>query len=231
MERPVGFALRDFQAPAPPGPQKMSGRYMQLERLDAQCHGPELQDALLGHDWVWDYIGVGPFADAQQLGDWISSVQSGADPYFYAIRDAATGKVAGFASYMRIEPKHGVIEIGFIVIAPCIQRTPAATEAISAMISWAFDHGYRRVEWKCDALNAPSIAAARRFGFQYEGTFRQHMIYKSRNRDTAWFAITDQDWPELRRAHAQWLDPTNFDAAGQQRTSLSSLTAAVSQLF
>ena len=227
MDRPIGFALDDFQALPPPGPPLIAGQHMQLERLEAARHGADLFAALQGHDWVWDYMGSGPFADARAFDAWLGSVQDGTDPFFYAIRDRATGRAGGFASYLRIEPKHGVIEIGFIMIAPRLQRTPAATEAISAMISWAFEQGYRRVEWKCDALNAASMTAARRFGFVYEGTFRQHMIYKSRNRDTAWFAITDQDWPRLREAHRRWLDPANFDAEGRQRTSLSSLTTAI----
>lgn len=225
MERPIGYALDGFQTPPPPGPPSISGRYMRLERLTASRHGPDLFASLQGYDWVWDYMGSGPFDDAAAFEGWLTSIQDGADPFFYAIRDRATGKAGGFASYLRIEPKHGVIEIGFIMIAPRLQRSPAATEAVSAMISWAFEQGYRRVEWKCDALNAPSMRAARRLGFVYEGTFRQHMIYKSRNRDTAWFAITDQEWPGLRDAHQRWLHPANFDAGGRQRTSLSSLTA------
>lgn len=202
---------------------------MRLERLDGARHGPDLFAALQGHDWVWDYMGSGPFEDLPALTRWLASVQDTPDPFFYAIRDLVTGKVAGFAAFLRIEPKHGVIEIGFIMIAPMIQRTPTATEAICTMISWAFEQGYRRVEWKCDSLNAPSVAAARRLGFRYEGTFRQHMIYKSRNRDTAWFAMTDQDWPRLRQAYSRWLDPENFDTRGRQKSSLSSLTGMQDQ--
>lgn len=225
MDRPVGATLTGFQPPVPPGPPLISGDFMQLERLDAARHGRDLFVALRGQDWVWDYMGSGPFADDLAFAAWLSSVQDSLDPFFYAIRDKATGKAAGFASFLRIEPTHGVIEIGYIMISPALQRTPAATEAISAMMAWAFQAGYRRVEWKCDALNAPSMAAARRFGFTYEGTFRQHMIYKSRNRDTAWWAVTDSDWPALHRAHTLWLDPGNFDVQGLQKVRLSQLTS------
>lgn len=224
MTRPVGPALTGFSPPPAPGPTVILGRYMQLERIDVAAHADDLFHACVGHDWIWDYIGVGPFSDFDEFRNWLASIETLKDPCFYAIRDQATGKVPGFASFMRIDPRNGVIEIGFIVMTPELQRTAASTEAISAMISWAFRNGYRRVEWKCDSLNAPSIAAAKRFGFSYEGTFRQHMIYKGHNRDTAWFAIIDSDWTALEQAHRRWLDPDNFDSAGRQKQSLSALT-------
>jgi RimJ/RimL family protein N-acetyltransferase len=167
----------------------------------------------------------GPFADLNAYRDWQAAMAVRTDPFFYALRDNATGQVGGLASYLRIDPGNGVIEIGHIEIAPVMQQTAAATEAISLMIGWAFDAGYRRVEWKCNALNESSRRAALRYGFAYEGTFRQHMIIKGQNRDSAWYAIIDADWPELAPAHAEWLAPANFDAAGRQRVSLARLTA------
>lgn len=214
--RPVGKAIEGFTTAPLPGPPVIEGRYMQLERLDPARHSDPLFAAAAGHDWIWDYMGAEPFADKDAFRRWNEAWAQKTDPYFYAIREATSGQVQGMASYLRIEPGHGVIEIGHILMTPPLQRTAAATEAISALIGWAFDHGYRRVEWKCDSLNAPSMAAARRFGFTYEGTFRQHMIYKGRNRDTAWWAITDTEWPKIRSGHQAWLAKDNFDAAGSQ---------------
>lgn len=224
MDRPTGFIPHDFTPPAPPGPRVISGRYACLERLDPKQHADDLMAAGKGHDWIWDYIGVGPFTHEQDYRDWITKAATSSDPYFYAIRDLKTNKIGGFASFMRIDPLNGVIEIGFIVMTPQLQRTSAATEAISLMIGWSFDSGYRRVEWKCDALNAPSKAAALRYGFREEGLFRQHMIYKGRNRDTSWWSIIDTEWPRIRAAHEAWLSPGNFNADGVQRHSLASLT-------
>ena len=225
-ERITGPLVTGFIPPPAPGPDRITGRYVTLERLDPDQHAPDLFAANRGQDWVWDYLGYGPFADLAAYRDWQAGMAALADPFFYALRDNASGKVGGLASFMRIDRANGVIEIGHIEIAPVLQQTPAATEAISLMIGWAFAAGYRRVEWKCDALNAPSRRAALRYGFQFEGVFRQHMIYKGRNRDTAWFAITDGDWPPLALAHAEWLGPENFDGAGRQRQSLSDLVRA-----
>ncbi|WP_240200134.1 MULTISPECIES: GNAT family protein [Paracoccus] len=202
----------------------IKGRHVVLERLDPHRHSEDMFAANQGQDWVWDYLGYGPFADLPSYRDWQAGMAAKVDPFFYALRDAATGEVGGLAAFLRIDPANGVIEIGHIEIAPLMQRTPAATEAISLMIGWAFGAGYRRVEWKCDALNAPSRRAALRYGFIFEGVFRQHMIYKGRNRDTAWYAIIDQDWPAVAHAHETWLAPENFDAQGRQRQSLSALT-------
>ena len=226
MDRPTGYALQDFIPPAPPGPQSITGQHARLERLDPGQHGDDLIAAARGHDWIWDYISVGPFGSDRDYRDWMAQAAVSADPYFYAIRDQHTGRVGGFASFMRIDPVNGVIEIGFIVMTPQLQRRPAATEAISLMIGWAFQNGYRRVEWKCDALNAPSKAAAARYGFTEEGLFRQHMVYKGRNRDTSWWSIIDREWPRIRAAHEAWLAPGNFDADGVQRSSLSAMTRA-----
>lgn len=223
--RPTGAMVTGFAPPPAPGPARIGGQHVDLERLDPAHHAADIFAANQGHDWVWDYMGYGPFADVAAYRDWQAGMAQSSDPFFYALRDRRTGRIGGLAAFLRVDRANGVIEIGHIEITPPMQQTAAATEAISLMIGWAFDAGYRRVEWKCDALNAPSRRAARRYGFVPEGVFRQHMVYKGRNRDTAWFAIIDSDWPALRHAHQTWLSADNFDAEGCQRKSLSSLTA------
>lgn len=223
-DRPLGAIVEGFVAPAAPGPDILRGTYVTLERLNPSRHAHGLFAANAGQDWLWDYMPYGPFPDEAAYGEWQAAMAEARDPFFYALRDNRSGAIGGIASYLRIDPGNGVIEIGHIQIAPILQRTPAATEAISLMIGWAFEAGYRRVEWKCNAHNAPSMAAARRYGFHYEGTFRQHMIVKGRNRDSAWFSILDSDWPRLRAAHDTWLSPENFDTSGQQRQRLAHLT-------
>ncbi|MFV0303046.1 MAG: GNAT family N-acetyltransferase [Paracoccus sp. (in: a-proteobacteria)] len=225
--RAPGDALSDFTPPPLPGPAVIDGRFARLERLQAARHADDLFAANQGGDEVWDYLGYGPFARVEDYRDWQASMAGSADPFFYAIRDLGSERVLGVASYLRMDRQNGVIEIGHIQMSLPLQRTTAAGEALMMMVAWAFDAGYRRVEWKCNALNAPSRRAAIRLGFAYEGTFRQHMIAKGRNRDTAWFAIIDRDWPALKRAYETWLAATNFTADGQQRQSLSDLTAAV----
>ena len=223
-DRPVGPPVKEWQAPPRPGPARIEGRYTLLERLSPD-HAAPLFAAYEGHDWVWDYMPVGPFASLEAFQDWLVQAATRDDPMFYAIRDGDSGAWVGFASFLRIDPAVGSVEVGFIAMSPALQRTRAATEAIYLMMQWAFDAGYRRFEWKCDALNAPSRRAARRFGFAFEGVFRQATIVKGRNRDTAWFAVIDRDWPQLRAAYETWLDPGNFDAGGAQMQSLSDLTA------
>jgi len=223
-ERKRGRPLPDWTGAPLPGPAVMEGRFARLERLDAAAHGGDLANAWLGHDWLWDYMFHGPFVDTEAVIRHLESIEDSRDPYFYAIRDLASGRVQGAASYLRIEPKMGVIEVGNICFSPVLQKTPVATEAMVLMMAWAFDSGYRRYEWKCDALNLPSRRAAERLGLSFEGVFRQHMVVKHRNRDTAWFAATDQDWPSLHAAFDHWLVPDNFDAEGRQRQRLSDLT-------
>ena len=157
----------------------------------------------------------------------MASAVASDDPLFHAIVDTATGKAVGIATYMRIDPRHGVIEVGNLNFSPLLQRKPAATEAIYLMMKRVFEMGYRRYEWKCDSLNAPSRAAAQRLGFSYEGIFRQASVYKGRSRDTAWYAMIDKEWPELDRAFRRWLDPKNVDAQGRQRERLSDLTGPI----
>ncbi len=205
----------------------MQGRYVRLEALDAERHAALLFRAFDGYDWVWDYMPVGPFASAAQFHRWMRGATGQDDLMFYAMQDLATGQYGGFGSLMRIKPASGSIEVGFIAMAPQLQRGRAATEAMYLMMKWAFEAGYRRYEWKCDALNQPSRRAAQRLGFSYEGVFRQATVVKGRNRDTAWFAMIDREWPALSEAFQIWLSPNNFDTKGQQRERLSDLTRLV----
>jgi RimJ/RimL family protein N-acetyltransferase len=215
--------------PSGRGPERTSlaGAQVRLEPVEPRAHAESLyglsharpEDAVL-----WTYLAYGPFADHGAFAAWLAERARSSDPLFFALVEQASGAAAGMASYMNIVPSNGTIEIGHIWFAPPLQKSRAATEAIYLLARHAFDElGYRRLEWKCDALNAASIRAARRFGFTYEGTFRQHMVVKGRNRDTAWFSLLDREWPAVRAAFERWLAPDNFDAAGRQRTSLSAL--------
>ncbi|MCY1126307.1 GNAT family protein [Frigidibacter sp. RF13] len=221
---PVGPDVAGWQPARWPDENEIAGRLVRLERLSAAAHAAELHAAFADRPDLWTYMGYGPFATEGDYRLWAEGMEGKPDPCFYAIRDLASGRAAGVAAFLRITPEHGAIEVGHICLSPALQGTRAATEAMMLMMRWAFANGYRRYEWKCDALNRPSRRAAERFGFSYEGTFRQHMIYKGRNRDTAWFAMTDGDWAGLQSCYDRWLDDGNFDAAGQQRESLSALT-------
>lgn len=225
--QPVGFALPGWTPPPMPPRTVLEGRYCRLEPLDAGRHAAELDAAnrLDGDDRGWTYMSNGPYASAADYRAWVEAQAGRDDPRFYAIIDLASGKAGGVASYMRIDPANGCIEVGGIKLTPLVSRRPAMTEAMHLMMDKAFALGYRRYEWKCDALNAPSRAAARRLGFSFEGIFHQAIVYKGRNRDTAWFSITDREWPAIRAAQLQWLAPENFDAQGRQKVRLSSLTA------
>ncbi len=221
--QPIGPPVPHWSArPAPPAGAK-SGRYVRIEPLDPARHARDLfeanaQDRDGSH---WTYLFDEKPAALEAYTTWVQKSASTQDPMFHAIIDLATGKAAGVAAYMRIDRNHGVIEVGHINFAPCLQRTRQATEAIYLMMSRAFDElGYRRFEWKCDDLNAPSRAAAKRFGFTYEGTFRKAIVYKARSRDTAWYSIVDSEWPAVKAAFEAWLDPSNFDAEGLQRERL-----------
>jgi RimJ/RimL family protein N-acetyltransferase len=226
--QPVGFALPDWKAPPHPPRTVLEGRYCRVEPLQPR-HADQLHEAnsLEPDNRGWTYLFNGPYASPAEYRAWVEAQQTLDDPQFYAIIDLATGKAGGVASYMRMTPAHGCIEVGGIKFTPLIARKPAATEAMTLMMVYAFSLGYRRYEWKCDALNAPSRAAARRLGFSFEGIFAQAIVYKGRNRDTAWFSITDREWPALRAAHERWLAPENFDAEGRQKVGLSALTAAL----
>lgn len=218
--------LTDWTACPPPGPDRIVGRTTVLERLDPTRHAADLFEALHLDPATWAYLPYGPFADARAHRVWLDGMAPLRDPVFYTILSPA-GRALGLASYLRITPDVGVIEIGHICLSPRIQRSVMATEALTALIGWAFEAGYRRVEWKCDASNVPSMRAALRLGLSYEGVFRQASIVKGRNRDTAWFAATDDAWPGLKRAYAAWLALDNFDNAGRQRRRLSTLTQAL----
>lgn len=227
LGQPVGLALDGWAAPPLPSRHSLAGRYCSVEPLDPARHADRLYQATAVdvEGRIWTYLGYGPFASVAELRAWAEHAAASADPLFFAIVDTADARADGVASYLRIAPTAGSIEVGSICFSPKLQRTTAATEAMVLMMRNAFELGYRRYEWKCDALNAPSIAAAERLGFTFEGVFRQATIFRGRNRDTAWFAIVDRDWKELRKRYERWLDPKNFDAAGEQRESLSNLTA------
>jgi RimJ/RimL family protein N-acetyltransferase len=224
---PLGFAVPDFVAPALPPRGVLSGRYARLEPLTADAHAALLFRSYEGQDHLWDYMYDGPFSSSSQFHRWVRETETRDDPLFYAIKNLETGHWEGVASYLRIAPTSGSIEVGSITFSPALQRTRAATEAMYLMMSWAFEAGYRRYEWKCNALNMPSRRAAQRLGFSFEGIFRQAAVVKGRNRDTAWFAAIDAEWPGLKEAFEAWLAPSNFDAVGQQNESLSDLTGLV----
>jgi RimJ/RimL family protein N-acetyltransferase len=204
----------------------MDGRFCRLEPLDPERHARPLYEANArdGEGRNWTYLPYGPFTTLESYRAWMEAACRAGDPLFYAIVDRANGRAAGVASYLRIAPSSGSIEVGHINYSPLLQRAPAATEAMFLMMARAFSLGYRRYEWKCDALNAPSRAAAQRLGFSFEGIFRQATVYKGRNRDTAWYAAIDAEWPSLEAAFTRWLDPSNFGPDGKQRTRLSDLT-------
>jgi RimJ/RimL family protein N-acetyltransferase len=197
----------------------MQGRFCRLVPTEA-AHAPGLHDAFAGDDAGWAYLPYGPFASSAGLAYWLAAACLGDDPLFHTIL-APDGRPLGVASYLRIDPGNGVIEVGHIHYAPALQGTAAATEAMRLMMARVFDElGYRRYEWKCNALNDASCRAARRLGFTYEGTFRQAAVVKGRNRDTAWFSMLDGDWPRLKAEYERWLEPSNFDVDGAQKSPL-----------
>lgn len=223
MTPPVGPALPGWTPPPAPPRAPMAGRWCRLEPLDAATHADALFAANAADEAIWTYMAYGPFPTVAAYRDWIAAFALGDDPLFFAIRDE-TGAARGVASFMRIAPAAGAIEIGNICLSPALQGARAATEALTLMIARAFSLGYRRVEWKCDALNAGSRRLAQRLGFSFEGVHRQAIVVKGRNRDTAWYSVIDGEWPALSAAYAAWLDPANFDAEGRQRTRLSDIT-------
>jgi RimJ/RimL family protein N-acetyltransferase len=204
----------------------LSGRTCAVEPLDVRRHCKWLfeANALDTEARTWTYLAYGPFPSLDDYEAWFRNAASSADPIFFAIVDRVSGRAVGIASYLRIDPANGSIEIGHLHFSPLLQRTAAATEALFLMIDRAFELGYRRVEWKCNSLNAPSRRSAQRLGFSFEGVFRQAAVVKGRNRDTAWYSIIDTEWPALREAFVRWLAPANFTAAGSQILALSALT-------
>ena len=228
-ETRLGTPVSDWVPPPRPDRVVLVGRHVQLEPLEAEAHAFDLHAAFQGHDALWDYMPYGPFASASAYHRWAREREGAEDACFFVLRDTTSGSCGGIASHLRILPEAGSIEVGHICIAPAMQRDTAATEAIFLMMNWAFAAGYRRYEWKCNALNLASRRAAERLGFSFEGVFRNHMVVKGRNRDTAWFSVIDSDWSALHEAFSVWLDPANFDALGRQRERLSDLTRLVRQ--
>jgi RimJ/RimL family protein N-acetyltransferase len=229
LGQPVGPALPDWQAPARPVPQVLEGRFCRVEPLDVARHARTLFDAnAQDRDHrMWTYLYSGPFATFAEYERWLTERATGTDPLFQAFVSTATGRAVGVGAFMRIEPSAGSIEVGHLALSPALQRTPAATEAMYLMMRHAFELGYRRYEWKCDSLNAPSRRAAERLGFTFEGVFRQATVYKGRSRDTAWYSVIDAEWPLLREAFERWLDRDNFDASGLQCARLGEIRAAL----
>jgi RimJ/RimL family protein N-acetyltransferase len=206
-----------------PRPERitLNGSSVTLVPLDPAAHARDLFDAVRGADHLWTYLFYGPFAEYASFRVHMDGLAASTDPLFFAIVDNTSGRAVGRAALMRIEPAHRVIEVGHVLYSPALQRTRGATEAMFLLARYVFDDlGYRRYEWKCDALNGASRAAALRLGFTDEGTFRQHLIVKGRNRDTAWFSMLDVEWPKRKRAFERWLSPANFDAGGRQLSPL-----------
>jgi len=226
LGQPIGFPMEHWQACDHPRGTLMQGRLCRLEPIDEELHAADLFAAFsLDRDRRnWTYLPYGPFATEAELRDWIRHSCLGDDPCFFSVIDNASGRAVGVASYLRIDPANGVIEVGHIHFSPAMQGKPIATEAMYLMMRQVFDVlGYRRYEWKCDGLNQPSRNAARRLGFAFEGIFRQATMYKGRNRDTAWFALIDREWPAAREAFERWLAADNFAADGTQKKSLSTM--------
>jgi len=226
MSEDKAFVPVDTTPAKRPRKPQLKGDRISVVSLDPAAHTDDLYEGTHGEhkEELWRYLGEGPFPDRESFRAAMEKKAASEDPIFLAIVDNGTGRVVGTASYLRVEPVHRVIEVGWILYTPHLQRTPAATEVMYLMAKHVFeDLGYRRYEWKCDALNAPSRRAALRLGFTFEGIFRQHMIVKGRNRDTAWFSILDSEWPSRKRAFERWLSPENFDADGRQRASLAEL--------
>ena len=221
--QPVGLPVTSTAAAPRPGPVTLEGRYGRLEKLRPD-HAADLWKVFAGHDQLWTYIGTdGPFANFEEFSPAIARRAAAADPYAYAIINPADHAV-GYLTLLRIVPEHRVIEVGHVLYSPALQRTRLGTETQYLLARYVFETlGYRRYEWKCDALNAPSRRAALRYGFVYEGTFRQYMIAKGRNRDNAWYSMLDSEWPDRKRNFERWLDPQNFDSEGRQKVSLADL--------
>ena len=221
--------LRNWQPRPRPARETLEGRFVRLEPLSAAKHGDGLYEAtsVLDADQRLRYLGEYPPQSRAEFQPWLDKAEASEDPLYFAVIDKKTGKVGGRQTFLRIDPANGVIEIGHIYWGPLISRQPAATEAHFLFMQYAFDGlGYRRWEWKCNNRNEPSKRAADRFGFKFEGVFRQHMIIKGENRDTAWYSVIDGEWPALRQAYQDWLDPANFDAEGKQKRRLEEFRAA-----
>jgi RimJ/RimL family protein N-acetyltransferase len=225
----VSEDLKNWQPRPRPERKVLEGRYVRLEPLSADQHGDGLFEAssVADADRRFRYLFDYPPETRADFQPWLEKAEASEDPLFFAVIDKASDKVAGRQTLMRIDPAFGVIEIGNIYWGPLIAQKPAATEAQFLFAKYAFDLGYRRYEWKCNNANEPSKRAAERFGFQFEGVFRQHLVVKGENRDTAWYSIIDKEWPLVRQAYDEWLDPSNFDAEGRQKRRLEDIRAAL----
>jgi len=224
---PIGVEVDSTPAQRPQR-TTLAGRIVSLVPLDAETHADALFQQVRGpeNELLWAYLWDGPFHEAESFCADLRLKSQSEDPLFFCILDNHSQRAVEYASFLRIEPRHRVIEVGNILFTPLLQKTAGATEAMYLMARHVFEGlGYRRYEWKCNALNAPSRSAALRLGFSFEGIFRQHMIIKGRNRDTAWFAMLDSEWPARKAAFERWLDPANFDVQGRQKLSLSDLNA------
>ena len=214
--------LKDWKARPFPERKVLDGRYCRLEPLDVARHGADIAATFAGADSLWDYLPPVPPKNRAEYDALLDALLKGPDILF-AVIDRADGKAKGHLKMMEIRPAHGVFEVGWIAYSPELQRTRPATEAVYLVGDYGFSLGYRRYEWKCNNRNEPSKRAAQRYGFKYEGLFRQHQVVKGENRDTAWFSILDKEWPARKAAFARWLDPANFDANGTQKQSLAAL--------
>ena len=228
-DRPPSVRAVGLDLPRPrPERRVLEGRFVRLEPLDADRHGPSLHALGHGSDEAlrsWEFLPYGPFASEADHVAWLREQAARDDPLFFAIVEPGSDRAIGVGTLMSIVPQHGTIEIGHLWFSPVLQRTPAATEALVLLLRYAMDDlGYRRMEWKCNAANLSSRRAATRLGYRFEGIFYNHLVVKGRNRDTAWFSILEEEWPRLRDAYAAWLAPANFGPDGEQRTRLSDLT-------
>lgn len=222
--QPIGHAMPHWTARSQPAGVTLTGRFCRLEPIDPARHGADLFQAYSTAPRGWTYMVAGPFESEADYRAYAETIAKSTDPRHYVVIDLKTGKAVGTLSLMRIDPNNGVIEVGNVMFSPLLQQTPVSTEAQYLLMAYAFDElGYRRYEWKCDALNAPSRKTADRLGFTFEGVFRQAVIYKGRSRDTAWFSIIDSEWPQVKAAFSAWLAADNFDAEGRQKQSLKAL--------
>jgi len=231
VERRIsGSRIASFSAGRAPERRVLEGRLAVVEPLDIERHSESLYIA--SHETpqarqIWNYLPDGPFGSCSDFQVWLAAMAANPDRAVFAFRDSRTNRLGGMATYLDICPSHGSVEVGYIWFAPFLQRTPQATEALFLMLRYAFDElGYRRMQWRCNALNEKSRAAALRLGFTYEGIFYQHMIVKGHNRDTAWYSILDGEWPRVRANFEAWLAPGNFDEEGRQRRSLRALNSS-----
>lgn len=223
LGQPIGQAVPDWRGALSPSHEPLVGQHCKLAPLDPDLHASDLFTAFAedSDGRIWTYLPYGPFASQDEYTHWIKQNGLGDDPLFFAIIDKVSQRVTGVASYLRINPDQGVIEVGHLCYSPALSQTTAATEAMYLMMKRAFELGYRRYEWKCNALNQPSRNAALRLGFQFEGVHRNAVIIKGHNRDTAWFSVIDEEWPMLEQAFMRWLAKDNFDVQGKQKQTLT----------